>query len=397
MLNISSFPLDALLFPALVIFVIGFAVALMVTGAPHWSLFVAFAKSAVFTLYFALFFDGTFTFLDDWGYLEGGGVLLSQGVSLVNLLAHLPELFSQAGGKHFMYYLYNADSIRLFGQAYYAPVAGNILLTFVAAAFMAAAMRAGLGLSRRLAAGFFVFMALHPDIVAWSTIMNGKDTLVLTGTAMAVYAVSRAGQRRYLSAILLAVMVGLVLFFTRFYVPLLLLSALFGALLLSPQGRRSPVLWLLVSVGLVGVLTALGVHGLSDAYARLQAGFVNPLYGVSRILLTPIPFHTTVHYAFLDLPQVFHWAMMPALVYGVVRVWRRATLTARFVVIYFLLMILLYGMFGNLQGPRHRVQIDGLIALFQFYGALGLLRQMVTVGRCAARRQQPTTSEGARS
>ncbi|MFE8073384.1 hypothetical protein QQM79_20185 [Marinobacteraceae bacterium S3BR75-40.1] len=395
MQNVSSFPLDALLFPALVVFVIGFVLALTVSRAPHWSFFVAFAKSAIFTLYFALFFDGTFTFLDDWGYFERGGVLLSDGVSLVNFGAHLPELFSLAGGKHFMYYLYNADSFRVFGQAYYAPVAANIILTFVAAAFMAAAARSGVQLSQRLAAGFFVFMALHPDIVAWSTIMNGKDILVLTGTSVAVYAASRAEQGRYPSAVLLATLCGLVLFFTRFYVPLMLLVALFGALLLSPQGRRSPALWLLVPVGLLGVLAVFGLQGLSSAYVRLQADFVNPLYGVPRILLTPVPFHTTVHYTFLNLPQVFQWAMMPVLVYGIIRVWRRATMTARFVVIYFLLMILLYGMFGALQGPRHRVQIDGLLALFQFYGALGLLSQMVPVGRGAPRRRQPTVSEDA--
>src|SRR5680860_492526 len=134
--------------------------------------------------------------------------------------------------------------------------------------------------------------------------MNGKDTLVLTGTSMAVYAVSRAGQGRYPSAILLAVVVELVLFFTRLYVPLMLLTSLLAALLLAPARRKRPALWLLVPLGLAVVLSALGIHGLADAYSRLQAEFVNPLYGVIRMALTPIPFHTTKHYAFLDLPPV---------------------------------------------------------------------------------------------
>ncbi|MGH8117420.1 MAG: hypothetical protein ACREPJ_08970, partial [Rhodanobacteraceae bacterium] len=33
-----------------------------------------------------------------------------------------------------------------------------------------------------------------------------------------------------------------------------------------------------------------------------------------------------------------------------------------------------YGSFTTLQGARHRVQIDGLVALFQYYGLLALLR-----------------------
>jgi hypothetical protein len=85
--------------------------------------------------------------------------------------------------------------------------------------------------------------------------------------------------------------------------------------------------------------------------------------------------------------------MLPALGYGVFRVWRRSTLTARFVVLYFLAMILLYGMFENLQGPRHRYQLDGLIALFQFYGGLGILKQFVRDRRPHKQtiRQAPTT------
>lgn len=386
---VQPFPLVELVPPALLIAVLGFVIALWVTRKPHWSLFVAATKSAVFIVYYGAFFDGTFTFLDDWGYLERGGHLLEQGVSVTNLFAHLPELFSTAGGRHFVYYLFNADSFRLLGQAYYAPVAVNVILTFVAAAFMAAASRNGLDFSGRLAAGLFVFMALHPDIVAWSTIMNGKDTLVLTGTAMAVYGISLAGGGRYGASVLLAVTVGLVLFFTRFYVPLMLLVGFLTAMLLSSTGRRRPALWLLVPAGLAGIVSILGIEGLADAYGRLQAAFVNPLYGIPRMVLTPIPFRTTESYAFLDLPQVFHYTLLPILAYGVVRVWRHATLTARFVVVYFLLMILLYGMFDELQGPRHRVQLDGLIALFQFYGGIGLLKEMLLLARPGAQENQP--------
>lgn len=379
--GLQSFPLAELVGPALLILGLGLLTTFWVTRKPHWSLLVAGVKASVFLVYYGVFFDGTFTFLDDWTYLERGQNLLAQGVSITNLFAHLPELFFAANGKHFVYYLYNADSFRLLGQAYYAPVTLNITLTFVAAGFMTTAARYGLGFSKTLAAGLFVFLAIHPDVIAWSTIMNGKDTLVLTGTAIAVYVVSLTANGGYAKAGLLAVAVGLVLFFTRFYVPLMLLAALSCAVLLSPEGRRRPALWLLVPAGLVGVVSVLGMDTLADAYGRVREGFVNPLYGIPRTLLTPIPFHTTEHYAFLDLPQVFHWVMMPALLYGVYRIWRRGTLTARFVVLYFLAMILLYGVFVELQGPRQRYQLDGLIAVFQFYGGLGILKQLLPLRR----------------
>ena len=363
---VQAFPLIDLMKPALMILVLGFAIAFWVTRRPDWSLFVATVKAAFFTVYYSVFFDGTFTFFDDWKYVEGGRYLVERGVSTINLLAHLPELFSVAGGMHFAYYLFNADSFRILGQAYYSPVSINIILTFLAAGLMTFAARSALGCSRSLSIGLFVFMVLHPNLLAWSTIMNGKDTLVLACTAVSVYAVSRVDNGYYLRAVAMFGAVGLVLFFMRFYLPLLFLSALFGALLFSPPGRRRPALWLVVPAGLIGVFMLLGIDGVLGAFGQLEEKFVNPAYGSIRFLLTPIPFNTTEHYSFLNLPQAFHWLMLLPLIYGIYRVWQRTSLTARFIVLYFLGMVLLYGMFEELQGPRHRYQLEAIIALFQF-------------------------------
>lgn len=383
-MTVSSYPLAVLLLPTLLIFLVGFVVSLKVCRTFHWALFIAFVKTTLFLIYYSLFFDGTFTFVDDWTYIKYGVELQSNGVSIINIFSHLPELFSYAGGKHFLYYLYNADAFRLLGSGYFSPVALNIVLTFFAAAFMVAAVRRGLDFKPALAKGLFIYMALHPDIVAWSTIINGKDIVLFTGTGLAVYTVSLFADSRYILGIFLATLTGLVLFFTRFYVPLMLLLAVLVTLMFSPLGRKRPGLWMLVPTGLVSVVCVLGLAGLQGAVEQFQEGFVNPIYGVPRILLTPIPFHTTESYTFLNLPQAFHWIMLPALLYGVFRIWRQATFTGRFAVIYFVIMLLLYGMFESLQGPRHRVQLDGLIALFQFYGSVGILRQLLPKARPAS-------------
>ncbi|MEO9522545.1 hypothetical protein [Marinobacter alexandrii] len=387
--EVPPFLLAELMAPALLILAAGFVLTWVATRSVLLSLFLPLAKATVFVVYFAAFFDGTWTFLDDWTYLEKGQLLLDQGVSTTNFFAHLPLLFSTAGGKHFVYHLFNADAARLFGPAYYAPVAFNIVLTFVAAGFMAGAAKAGLHFSRRLAVGLFASLVLYPDLVAWSTVVNGKDTLVMTGTGVAVYVISQIESGRYRRAVILGVVIGFVLFFTRFYTPLMMLAAFGLAMLLSSSGRRRPWLWLLVTLGGAGVLSVLGMRGLVNAFNLLLQDFVNPIYGFFRYLLTPIPFNTTEHYDFLDLPQVLYWALMPFLVYGVYRVWRRATLTARFAVIYFLLMVALYAMFAELQGPRHRYQLDGLIVLFQFLGFLSVFRQL-GMGRGS---EKPTASK----
>jgi len=155
-----------------------------------------------------------------------------------------------------------------------------------------------------------------------------------------------------------------------------MLAALGGALSLSHADRRRPWLWLLAISGLGGVSILIGIGGLSSALSSLQEEWVNPLYGFVRYLLTPIPFNATENYSFVDLPQVLYWLLLPCMGYGIYRVWRRATLTGRFIVIYFFLMVALYSMYGELQGPRHRYQLEGLIVVFQFLGLLSVLQQM---------------------
>jgi hypothetical protein len=107
----------------------------------------------------------------------------------------------------------------------------------------------------------------------------------------------------------------------------------------------------------------------------LRAQRVNPVVGLVRFLVTAIPFHTAPGYGFMDLPQMIYWALLPFMFYGMVCVWRRATISGRFMVVYFILMVVLYGSFSTLQGARHRVQIDGLVVIFQYYGLLALFRQ----------------------
>lgn len=370
----EPFALDTLGPPALFIFFAGSLITYRFTRRPYLSLFIAMSKASIFIIYYGILFDGTFTFLDDHTYLKKGGFLLDRGISVVNLFNHYRELLVVGGGPHFSYYLYNADSFRLFGEGYYAPVALNITLTFLAAGFMAAAAHGSLDFSRRLTAGFFVYMSLQPSVIGWSTIMNGKDTLVLTCTALAVYAVSLSERRHYGRAAIATLVAGMVLLFTRFYVPLLMISALLGARILAPGPRRL-VSGLLVSVAILGMVSFLGVENILGYSNTLKDAFVMPIYGIPRMLLTPIPFHTTESYAFLNLPQAYYWALFPIMVYGITRVRQCFTLTARFILAYFLIAVFLYGTFGELQGPRHRYQLELLISLFQFRGLLGILKK----------------------
>lgn len=371
----QPFPLIDLALPAIFILVAGFVITYAFTRRIVLSYWITVVKAGLFLLYFGFFFNGTYTFLDDWRYLDIGEQLAANGVGLMNLISHYKYIVSTVAGANVAYYVYNATAVQLFGSGYYAPVALNIVLTFVEAGLLMKAARAGLGMGQRAAIGLFAFLALSPDILVWSTIPNFKDTLVATGTAAAVYAVALVDQHRIGRAALLAVAAAFVLVITRLYVPLMLGIAFGITLFLSPRGRRNPWLWLLAAAALFFVMRYMGHGSLVDALRALRSKMDNPVVGVVRFLITPIPFHTAPGYGFMDLPQVIYWVLLPLMFYGIRCVWRKATISSRFIVIYFILMVLLYGSFTTLQGARHRVQIDGLVVIFQFYGLLALFRQ----------------------
>jgi hypothetical protein len=373
-MSMPSFPVSELIYPTIVIVVAGFALSFMFTRRALLSLCIAGVKGALFLLYFGIFFDGTYTFRDDWKYLRIGELLTTQHVGILNLFSDHAYLLHTTKSENLSYYVYNATAVRLFDFGYYAPVALNILLTFLAAGFLMKTVQAGLGMSRRASIGLFAFVALSPAILAWSTIANLKDILVATATTAVVYAVALADRGNSLRALCFAAAGVLVLIVTRFYVPLMLGAAFGITLFLSHRGRRSPWTWLMAIVALAAVVRVLGHGSLIGALHELRANIGNPVTGILRFIITPIPFHTEPNYAFLDIPQLLYWLLLPLQAYGIMCVWRKATMTGRFMVIYFFLMTMLYGAFTTLQGPRHRIQIDGIIVIFEYYGILAFVR-----------------------
>ena len=371
----QPFPLIELAWPAIFILVTGFAITYAFTRRIVLSYWITALKAGLFLLYFGFLFNGTYTFDDDLRYLDLGEQLAANGIGLMNIISHYQHIVSTVTGQNIAYYVYNATAVDLFGAGYYAPVALNIVLTFLEAGLLMKVARDGLGMGRRAAIGLFAFVALSPDILVWSTIPNFKDTLVATGTAAAVCAVALVDKHRIGRAALLAIAAALVLAITRLYVPLMLGIAFGITLFMSSRGRRNPWLWLLAAAALFFVVRHVGHGSLTGAAHTLRSQMDNPVKGVVRFLITPIPFHTAPGYGFMDLPQMIYWALMPLMFYGMRCVWRKATISSRFIVIYFILMVLLYGSFTTLQGARHRVQIDGLVVVFQFYGLLALFRR----------------------
>jgi hypothetical protein len=386
MRELQSFELSVLLLPACAIYIAVFVCAWRITSSPAVASVLAAAKSLVYVLYFGLVFDGTYTFLDDWTYLERGAELRAEGVNLLTAFDNLPMLIAIGEGDHFVYYLYNAIAFDLFGEGYYAPVALNSILTaLIALLATRLAVREQL-VPWRLRELFFAFVLLHPDILAWSTVLNGKDILVLLLHVLLLTAFSSFFAGRWKQALLLGVPTVVTLLFLRYYVPVLFAAAWIISAVTRLRGRARFRMIAAATLVFGALLLQLGSEGLGFALDRLREDMVNPVLGLVRFALTPVPFNTSPGYGFLDLPALFHWLMFPAVLLGIWRIARVRSPFARFLLAYVAVFTALYAVYGELQGPRHRVQLDFAWATLQFVG-LGVgarLMRYVAHGRAGA-------------
>lgn len=378
----SSFNLDTLAVPFLVILLFTLFVSVKITNKPVLSIVIALIKAGIFVFYFGWIFDGTFTVLDDWTYVDVGRELLRRDIGVTNLSDNWQYLLMIGGGDHFVYYLYNTYAFRLFGAEYFAPVALNVMATVITAgigARLAATEFSVKGMELRI---FYVFLLLHPDILAWSNVINGKDILILLFHVLMLFSVSCYLRGRILTAISVAIPATLVLFFLRFYVPVMFAAALAFSVLAARRGVWKRIRYLMVSLLLIlAMLLWTGSAGVQYVVDQLRGAMVNPVFGFIRMLLTPVPFNTEDAYAFLNLSASIHWVLIPFALLGVVVVWRQGSSFSRVFIAYVLLFMGLYAVYGELQGPRHRVQLDYAWAVFQFLGIVQFLKTVLAPHR----------------
>jgi hypothetical protein len=384
---VNSFEISNLIFPWVSIFSFALLAAYFFTRDIAISLIISLCKSLIFIAYFGYFFDGTFTFNDDFGYMEGGQALLAAEIGITNIHENWEFILNIGGGDHFVYFLQNSYAFKIFGYGYYAPVALNIIFSVFIAWIGAIIGEREFGFNRVWKNLFFVFIMFHPDILAWSNVMNGKDTLVLLQHVIILNGVSLCYRKRNIAGMACITPSLFILFFLRFYVPVIfafaiILNKLYGSLRL-----RSFIFGLmLLPVGYF-VFDILIGHLIDFAIQSFQDNITNPFFGFAKMALSPIPLMADYNYAFLNIPSLLHWMMIPFVIVGVTVFYKnRKNPYARFIIFYFLSFMMLYSFYEELQGPRHRVQLDFVWATLQFVGIKYFLLKYFSVDNFSERK-----------
>lgn len=363
--------------------------ALLLKPLGSWRVVVvaACAKTLVAAAYFQWFYDGTWTVLDDQAYFRHGRVLLDAGFDPASALLErkgLATLLLLSEGPHILYSWFNLLCQWLLGPAYWAPVFGNVLLTFAAARLLARLVR-DCGAEEGYARALALFFIVQWELLAWSSFLNVKDVLVMTLTMALLSPMLRLTREFRWRTLLLAILAGAVFLWLRFYVPLVAVLA-FALHVVHwrglVRGRTLLVLGAAIAVAVLLRGQLLGLAGL------LQLSAANLAFGWLRTLLSPQPWSLQPGYGFLLVPSVLHFATLPFLAWGTWALIRRPG-PARFLFAYAALVLMSVAAYPELQGPRHRIQLLFLIAWAQFHGAFLVMHAFVSAGRGPRREEVP--------
>lgn len=343
--------------------------------SPGAALSVTLVKVAVPFVYFGWIYDGTWSFLDDFQYLEEGRRLLAAEYDPIGALmdpSAIGMLFSMAGGRHILYGWWNLLGQYLFGEYYFAPVFLNVALLFGAAWLFARLLREA-GYRRTYIQWAVVFFVLHWELLAWSSFINLKDIVVLFLTLLALLGVLRlrAGDRKLRWIGLLAA-VGFLFFWVRFYVPLLIGGTVIGWTILRRRGRGG---FRLAAVAVSAGVVLLWLIDLPLDRIEPQ----NLLYGFYHYLLTPLPWKVADHYSFLAVTASLHLIMFVPAVIGAAMLWQESD-EGRLVILYLLGVSAGYAIVPALVGPRQRVQVTFVVLWAQFHALYHLAEVAVGGG-----------------
>jgi hypothetical protein len=322
-------------------------------------------KVAIPTVYFAWFYTGRWTILDDLRYTDKSIDLLSEGYTPISIL--LPEnlgvLYSVAHGPHFLYYWWNMVSMTAFGPHYYAPVFFNILLTIgISMVFWKCLDE--MGFCKEYRSWAFIFLLLHWDIVSWSSLLNIKDILVLFLTTCLLYGFvllfTMRNRRAILKSGILIVSCTFALLWIRFYAPVLVVLGAIGYLFTDNSQR-----WIIYPTLFLSPLSIPIIdRGL---YSLNLIDISNPLLGAVQFIFTPKPWGINPSYSFLLVPSMLHWMMALLAVIGAMGLFINST-EGRFFILYAGAVVCFFAVVPHLIGPRHRLQMVLPQAWVQFHG-----------------------------
>lgn len=306
---------------------------------------------------------------DDIVYFNTSKELLSQNYDVFSIET-FKELIYLNGGIHIMYSWLNMLLHSIFGIYYFSTVFFNVFLTFLCGMFI---YNISMSITGKInySIGLLIFFCVHWDILTWSSFLNLKDIVVLFLTLAFFEVFFCRFSCKPISSLGLLLFISLVFYWTRFYVPLLIALSY---LIYLFRPKFSIILKVVSSIAFLFIfIKILGFESLAYYLAKLNFG-TQTIMGAIRFILTPLPWQIEDSYIFLLFASLMHFIfLLPSFLGGIQLLHKYRQVS--FIFIFFVVCLIVYGSFPDLQGPRHRIQVSFVIIWFQYHGIYTILRK----------------------
>jgi len=333
---------------------------------------VSLIKVAIPFLYFAHNPSGSLHLLDDIQYFQSGVSLLRMGFDPFSVFTDtraFAALATVAGTNwHVAYPWLNLVAVDFLGAHYYAPVFLNIGATFVSGFFLVRIL-ARSGFSRLYCRGVAGFFLLHWDVIAWSSFLNLKDTLVVTLVLALLQQCVELFDRPRLWRVIPVLLIVTGLFFLRFYAPLFVAAAAGAYWILRKKGG-----WRIA--GVVAWIAAAAF------FYRLVPGTAGHIHlaeffrGLPQFLLTPLPWKLSPGYEFLFLPAALHLILLAPALLAIPSLWKRAG-HARLLIVYLIVVLVVFAVLPENRGIRQRQMAGFVFVWLQFHALAAFARYVL--------------------
>lgn len=405
----------------------------------HFALFLSVLRSAINMVYWAWLTEPL------WWLHSDSEKYIRAGVRLFERWEVLPDFIALVNYAKTLelpaaYALHNFVAFKMFGEQVYSPIFLNTLIIFVSVVlifYLFPNMLQSLG-RRQAFAAFFIF---HWTLIQWSVANNTKEIFVIFLVLSLIFTVrvtlqkivflvrktkeeKTSSEKRSMQDGMLAILSprcliknrliakfgALILCLSLIYVvhdliwntrrsmaymmPGIILIWLFVLVLLPPiegwfretvesgSKRDMPKLWVIfpivfVILGFAGLLLAQIPVSLI-AHLEVEAGPER----IMRFLLTPRPWSLSPEYGFLMVGAIAHICLIGVSLFGLgIMAYRERHQEGGWLLIYFICMLVIFGLAPEVAGPRHRVQIDFVLIIGQFYIGLMLMTEFRGVRR----------------
>ena len=326
-------------------------------------------KYSIPLLYFLFYFDGILANDDGKYYLNslliknkfGCGFGLIPSLDLFSYATYLSE------GIHFGYAYVSSIMLCVFGSDYSSPVLFNVFISTLISINMLKIVRY---LDVKVSPFLVLVVFLHPDIIAWSSYLNLKDTIVawlISAILLRVCAQVLAKEEPGYGALFIF---AIILVTFRYYAVPVVLFIIMISFLLS-EGKKNYALLVVFSATFLFVLFEFKVTSI--VWSLINQSSPSTLFNLIRFLLGPLPFQLTPDYSFLLIGSLFHLISVPAAIIGACYLFKINRKIFSVLLCFAFILSSFYALFPDLLGPRQRYQMITVYGLFQVLGLSNIL------------------------